>query len=51
MNQPSTQVEIEDEYAWNFFGPNAEYYLERWRLRQQGKLVTFSTPAFFLGLL
>ena len=50
MSQPVVPSEIEDEYAWSFFGANAEYYLDLWRLRQQGKTATFSIAAFFLGL-
>ncbi|GAB2786032.1 hypothetical protein HNQ93_004313 [Hymenobacter luteus] len=50
MSQPSTQVEIEDEYAWTFFGSNAEYYLKYWRLRQQGNSISFNASAFFGGL-
>lgn len=40
---------IEDEYAWVFFGRSSEYYLELWKLRQQGKHFHFSIAAFFLG--
>ncbi|MDU0372763.1 DUF2628 domain-containing protein [Hymenobacter endophyticus] len=50
MNSTSTPQEIEEEYVWNFFGRNAEYYLQTWRLRQKGKYITFNAAAFFLGL-
>ena len=50
MDDNITRIEIEDECAWVFFGPNANYYLERWQLRQQGKYVTFNVAAFFGGL-
>ncbi len=49
MNDTAAR-QIEDEHAWVFFGPNSEYYLERWQLRQQGKYVTFNISAFFAGL-
>ncbi|RSK43552.1 DUF2628 domain-containing protein [Hymenobacter perfusus] len=50
MSSTFTPQEIEEEYVWNFFGRNAEYYLQTWRLRQQGKYITFNAAAFFLGL-
>ncbi|UYZ63744.1 DUF2628 domain-containing protein [Hymenobacter weizhouensis] len=50
MSETSTRVPIEDEYVWTFFGPQAEYYLERWRLRQQGRRLTFNLAAFLAGL-
>ncbi len=43
-------LKIENEYAWTFFGSNAEYYFERWQQWQQGKYVTFNVSAFFAGL-
>lgn len=50
MSETSTRASIEEEYVWTFFGPQAEYYLERWRQRQQGQHLTFNVAAFFAGL-
>ncbi|HEX8425331.1 DUF2628 domain-containing protein [Hymenobacter sp.] len=49
-NTITANTEIQDEYAWVFFGRNSEYYLQLWQLRQQGKFIHFSFAAFFLGL-
>jgi hypothetical protein len=49
MATNSASTPIEDEYAWVFFGRSSEYYLQLWKLRQQGKYIHFSAAAFFLG--
>ena len=49
MDNTTTAPEIEDEYAWVFFGRSAEYYLGLWQLRQRGKYIHFNVAAFFFG--
>ncbi|MBO0358131.1 DUF2628 domain-containing protein [Hymenobacter sp. BT186] len=50
MANRSIPIEIEDEHAWVFFGKNAEYYIQLWQLRRQGKILNFNISAFFAGV-
>lgn len=49
MTNSIAPTTIEDEHAWVFFGKQSEYYLELWKLRQQGNYIHFNVAAFFLG--
>lgn len=43
-------MQHESKYIIPFFGPSANYYLEKYILYQNGKRYTFNAAAFFLGI-
>ncbi|MGV3539140.1 MAG: DUF2628 domain-containing protein [Rufibacter sp.] len=51
--RPTSETTPEDleEYYHAYFGPDADYYMEKLEQRQAGTRFTFNIGAFFLGLL
>ncbi len=45
------EEEYTEDYLHAYFGPDADYYLDRLTLLQKGKKLTFNLGAFFFGLL